>query len=105
MFPSTSTGDLNDDKINTLVRANRRLTIRELAEECGISVESGYDILPEKLKMHCVTAKFVQRLMTDDQKVNRVRVRQELLGRSGEDENFFSQIITGDESWVYGHDI
>ena len=36
--PSTSTDDPHIDKINTLVRVNRRLTVRELAEECGISV-------------------------------------------------------------------
>ena len=33
-----STDDPHVDKITTLVRANRRLTIRELSEECGISV-------------------------------------------------------------------
>ena len=37
--PSTSTEDPHVDKINTLVRANRRLTIRELVEVCGISVD------------------------------------------------------------------
>ena len=44
------------DKINTLVRANRRLTIRELAEECGIRVSVGscYENLTAKLKMHRV---------------------------------------------------
>ena len=31
---STSTDDPNVDKINTLVRSNRRLTIRALAEKC-----------------------------------------------------------------------
>ena len=36
--PSTSTDDPHIHEINTLVRANRRLTVRELAEECGISV-------------------------------------------------------------------
>ena len=56
--PSTSTDDPHVDKINTLVRANRRLTVRELAEECGISVGSCYEILTEKLKMHRVAAKF-----------------------------------------------
>lgn len=103
--PSTSTDDPHVDKINTLVRENRRLTIRELSEECGISVGSCYEILTEKLKMHRVAAKFVPRLMTDDQKANRVRVCRELLDRSNEDENFLSRIITGDESWVYGYDI
>jgi hypothetical protein len=74
--PSTSTDDANVDKINTLVRANRRLTVRELAEECGISVGSCYEILTEKLKMHRVAAKFVPRLMTDDQKANRIQLCQ-----------------------------
>ena len=36
--PSTSTDDPHFDEINTPVRANRRLTVRELAEEWWISV-------------------------------------------------------------------
>ena len=88
--PSTSTDDLHVDKINTLVRANQRLTIREFAEECGISVGSCYEILT--VKLHHVAVKFVPRLMTDDQKANRVRVCQELLDRSDEDENFLLRI-------------
>ncbi|XP_076320188.1 protein GVQW3-like [Tachypleus tridentatus] len=66
--PSTSTDDPHVDKINTLVRANRRLTVRELAEECGILVGSCYELLTEKLKMHRIAANFVPRLMTDKQK-------------------------------------
>ena len=46
---------------STLVRANRRLTIRELAEEYKISVGSCYEILTAKLKMHRVPEKFVPR--------------------------------------------
>ena len=37
---STSTDDPHIDEINTLVQANRRLTVRELTKECGISVGS-----------------------------------------------------------------
>uniref|UniRef100_A0A224XRL1 Putative transposase n=1 Tax=Panstrongylus lignarius TaxID=156445 RepID=A0A224XRL1_9HEMI len=96
--PSMSTDDQHIDKLNILVRANRRLTIRELAKECGISVGSCNKILIEKLKMHRVAAKFLPRLITDDQNANRVQVCQELLDRSEEDENFLSRIITGDET-------
>ena len=56
----------------------------ELTEEYGISAESCYEILIVKLKMHRVTAKFMHRLMTNDQRSNRVRICQELLDRSDE---------------------
>ena len=75
---SMSTDDPYVDKINILMRANRPLTIRELSEECGISVGSSYEIMTSKLKMHRVAAKFVPRLMTDNQKVNCVRVYQKV---------------------------
>ena len=92
------------DEINTLVRANRRLTVRELAEECGISVGSSHHILTEEFKMHRVAAKFVPRLMTNDQQAHRVQVCQNLLDHSENDKNFLSKTITDDESWVYGYD-
>lgn len=35
------------EKVNDLVRANQRLTVREFAEECGISIGSCYETLTE----------------------------------------------------------
>ena len=102
---STSTDDPHIDEINTLVQANRRLTVRELAEECGISVGSCHHILTEELKMHRVAAKFVPRLMTSDQQAHHVQVCQDLLDHSENDKEFLSKIITGNESWVYGYDV
>ena len=96
--PSISTDDPHIDEINTLVRANRRLTVRELAEECAISVDSCHHILTEELKMRRVAAKFVTRLMTSDQQAHRVQVCQDLLDHSENDKEFLSKIITGDES-------
>ncbi|XP_046145615.1 protein GVQW3-like [Osmia bicornis bicornis] len=49
--PTTSTDDAHVAEVNTLVRANRRLTVRELAEECKISFGACQEILTEKLKM------------------------------------------------------
>ena len=57
-------------------------------------------ILTEKLKMHRVAAKIVPRLLTEEQKQNRITVSQELLDRSNADENFLKNVITGDETWV-----
>ena len=45
------------------------------------------------------------RLLTDAQKENRVTVSQELFDRSNAGENFLKNVITGDETWVYGYDV
>ena len=95
--PSTSTDDPHIDEINTLVRANRRLTVGKLAEECGISLGSCHHILTEELKMHRVAAKFVPRLMTSDQQAHHVQDCQDLLDHSENDKEFLSRIITGDD--------
>ena len=55
--------------------------------------------------MHHVAAKFVPRLLTEEQIQNRVSVSQELLDRSNTDENFLKNVITDDETWVYGYNV
>jgi hypothetical protein len=59
--PSTNEGHVDR------VRGNLRLTVREVAEEVGISIESCHQIFTEKRLMCRVRAKFVPRLLTDDQ--------------------------------------
>jgi histone-lysine N-methyltransferase SETMAR len=80
------------------------LTVRKVAEEVSISKTVCHEILPKNLGMHRIAAKFLPRLLTDDQKRNRVDVSQELLDRANND-NFLENIITGDETWVYGYDV
>jgi hypothetical protein len=55
--------------------------------------------------MHCVAAEFVPYLFTDEQKANHVTGTQKLFVRSNANENFLKNVITDDETWVYGHDI
>lgn len=56
------------------------------------------EILKETLNEHRVVGKFVQRLLTDEQKENRATV-------SRAEENFLENAITGDETWIYGYDV
>jgi len=53
-------------KVRTIVRNNMRLTVREIADDCGISVGSCDAILTDDLHMKHVCMKFVPRLLTDD---------------------------------------
>jgi len=54
--------------------------------------------------MKRVCVKFVPRLLTDDQLEQRQTIARELFERSFEDVQFLKNIVTGDESWVYGYE-
>jgi len=55
--------------------------------------------------MRCISAEFVPRLLTDNQKENCIEISQELLANANGNENFLKNIITGDEMWVCGYDV
>jgi histone-lysine N-methyltransferase SETMAR len=54
--------------------------------------------------MRRISARFVPRLLSDEQKALRVTVCRELKQQARDNPNFISNIITGDETWVYGYD-
>jgi len=53
--------------------------------------------------MYQVSAKFMLNLLTDTQ--NHIEISHELLANANGNENFLKNIITGDETWVYGYDV
>ncbi|KAE9524215.1 hypothetical protein AGLY_015254 [Aphis glycines] len=102
--PSTSRNDDVVANIYEKLRNDRRLTVRELANEAGISIGSCHEILTEKLQMRRVAAKFVPRLLISEQNENRLTICQDLKNRSA-DINCIKNIVTWDETWVYGYDL
>ena len=88
-----------------MIRGNRRLTVRDVADEMGIGIGSCHEMFTEKLQMRRFRVKFMLRLLTDDQKQNRVEVSQEVLASANGNENFLKTIATGDKTWVYGYDV
>jgi hypothetical protein len=68
---STSTNEDHVDRFRAVIRGNRRLTVREFSDEVGISIGSCHKTFTEKLQIRRVSAKFVLRLLTDNQKENR----------------------------------
>ena len=91
-------------RVRKIICADRRLTIREVAEEHRIAFGVYHNILTEDLQMICVTMEFVHCLLTVEQD-DRVSVCTELRERAQNDSNFISSVITDDECWVYGYDL
>jgi len=54
--------------------------------------------------MKCFSVRFVPRLLSDDHKAHGVSVCRELKQQARDDPKFISNIITGDETWVYDYD-
>jgi hypothetical protein len=51
--------------------------------------------------MRRISVRFVLRLLSNDQKALRVSVCRELKQQAGDDPSFISNIITGDETWLW----
>jgi len=79
---------------------DRRITVRELADELGVSIGSVHTILTVDLGLRRVSAKFVPKLLTMEQKQLRLEIAQDMLDCIESDSNFLNTMITGDESWV-----
>jgi hypothetical protein len=54
--------------------------------------------------MRRIAAKFVHRLLNNEQRDHRVQVNTELQKAVRHDPNYLSRVTTGDESWLYGYD-
>jgi len=102
--PSTSRNEGMIAKVRIIFRINRRLTVREIADDCGFHVGSCDVILTDDLHLKRVCVKSVPRLLTDDQREQRQTIAGDMLERSCEDVQFLNKIVTGDGSWVYGYD-
>ena len=81
-----------------------RITVRELADEVGVSIGSVHTILTLDLGLRRVSAKFVPKLLMMKQKQFRLEIEQDMLDCVENDSNFLNTVITGNESYVYGYD-
>ena len=77
--PSTSTSDKNVEKVKEMVMNDRRIIIREVADDVGISIGSCHEIVLNVLGMKRVAAKFVPKLLNFEQKQRQMKVAQESL--------------------------
>ena len=81
---------------------DRRVTERYIASTVGILQERVHSILTEDLEMRKLSARWVPRLLTVDQKHNRRTLSHTNLNLFEEDPaNFPRRFVTMDETWVH----
>lgn len=101
--PKEVTSEEMITKIHDIVLDDPKVKVREIAEAVGISTGSVVSILHDCLGLRKLTARWVPRLLTIDQKRReRVRTSQQcldLLNRNRTD--FLRQIVTMDETWIH----
>ncbi|UYV68503.1 hypothetical protein LAZ67_5004528 [Cordylochernes scorpioides] len=102
--PSTSTTPEKVDKVLELVREDRQITVREVAEEAGISFGSTQSIIKDILGVRRVNAVLVPKDLTFDQKNVRKETASLNLEATTDDSELLKRVITGDETWIYGFD-
>ena len=92
------------DQVREKVMEDCRLTVQEIVAEVAISTSSVYSILTENLSLRRVSAKFVRKLLTEQQKELRMEISEDMLDLANHDPEFIKTITTGDETWLYGYD-
>ena len=96
--PSTSSTEVNIAKVNEMVTKNRHLSLRKIAAERSVSHELIRTILNDCLGMKRVAARLVPEDLNFLQKLNRVKVAEDMLERVNSDPIFIKRIITSDET-------
>ena len=102
--PVTGSDQLHQALVEELIPGNRRIEQKEIAVALGISKARVGHIIGV-FGFRKLYARWVQHMLSDELKAERVRISWELLKcfeKEGED--FLKKIITGDDTWVLHYD-
>lgn len=88
--------------VQRAVQENRRCTVSEIVAELGFTRGTVHRILKDQLHLSKLSARWVPRLLTAEQKIRRVECSQinlTMLRDEGTDD-FWARFITTDETWL-----
>lgn len=91
------------EKVKEMIYEDRRLTVRAISADLGVSLSTIHTILKDDLNMNKVSARWVPRLLKPKEK--RVNASLEFVQRyETEGDEFLNRIITTDETWLWHFD-
>ena len=87
--------------IKELLDRDRRITIRDIVDRTDCSYGAVSMIIHDQLNMRRVCARWIPKMLNDEQKRLRVERCDQFLKRyESEGENFMDRIVTVDETWI-----
>ena len=90
-------------QIKNFMDKDRRVSIETISEQFDISVGTVHTIIQEELKMRKICAKFVPRVLREDQK-ERCHDSREMAALINSDPAVLDALVNFDESWIYCYD-
>lgn len=101
--PNTTSGKA--EEIRALLRGDRRLTVRDIALKVDLGTASVHSIIANELGMVKVCARWIPRILNDEQKQQRVKDSKAFLRQNRIQGNrYMNTIITADETWISLYD-
>lgn len=91
-------------RISDVMENDGRVTVAELADLFDVSSGTIFTILTDHLEMRRVAARWIPRLLTENDKTKRVQLSKTFLWRYSHEKDFLDRIVTTDETWLYHYD-
>ena len=91
-------------QIKNAMDNERRVSIETISAQFDVSVGTLHAIIREELKRRKICAKFVPRVLREDQKERRSRDSREMVDLINSDPAVLDSLVTSNESWIYCYD-
>ncbi len=99
--PCVQTSPEKIEAVRVAVEEDRRSSLKTIADKVGVSVTTAHRLVKKKLELKHKVAKFVPRILSEEQKRTRVKFCTENLEWLKKDSHLLDKLICGDESLVY----
>ena len=88
-------------QIKNFIDKDRRVSIETISAQFDDSVRTVHTIICEELKMQKICAKFVPRVLREDQEERRYHDSREMVELINSDPAVLDDLVTCDESWIF----
>ena len=83
---------------------DRCVSLETISAQFDVNVGTVHTIIREELKMRKICAKFVPRVLREDQKERRCHGSREMVELIKSDPAVYDALVTCDKSWIYCYD-